>query len=646
MKILRIRLENFQGIKEFEIHPDGKSCSVYGDNGAGKTTLYNAYCWLMYGKPSTEEKSFSPQTAGTHGLRHVVKMEIETDNGTRMVLRKDFHEVFKKSRGKMEKTASGRTSDYYVDDVPTKEKDFQNVLTALVQSDKIARMLTRYDYVLEEMPMAERRDLLMEMCGGVAQESVIAASTELEALPALIGSHSPEEYEAIAKSRKKEIGKELASYEPRIMEARRAKPDISSINEKGLRDVIEENERDLADYETRLASLPATMAGSIRQAVGEAEAEKAKAEAAYLADWNARNQAATERLTVLTADRVKAETDISILESQIDRKTRDIKQMRQERERLLAAYKAEAAKEFEGGGNCPTCGQPLPAKMEEEARKRFNVEKSERLEAIRADGNRVSAEVIELEEKKLKELSGEKEAAETAIKTLLEEIAEAKNRIQPAPPYSETEECRMHDEKIAALKQKLSDAAGTASEEAARLEGLKAQAKSLIQTARADLAKFDLARKQDERIAELEAEQRKTAAEYEDAEYALYLCGIYKQKQAELLESRINGMFETIQFRLFRELQKSGADGEKETVADCEALIPCGEKMVPFKSANNAARINAGLEMIDTLSRHYKVTMPIFIDNAESCTEIRQTEAQQIRLYVSEKDRVLRWENE
>lgn len=50
MKILKMRLENFQGVKELEIDPQGESSAIYGDNGTGKSTVYNAFTWLMYGK--------------------------------------------------------------------------------------------------------------------------------------------------------------------------------------------------------------------------------------------------------------------------------------------------------------------------------------------------------------------------------------------------------------------------------------------------------------------------------------------------------------------------------------------------------------------------------------------------------------------
>ena len=49
MKILKMKLENFQGVKELEIDPQGESSASYGDNGTGKSTVYNAFTWLMYG---------------------------------------------------------------------------------------------------------------------------------------------------------------------------------------------------------------------------------------------------------------------------------------------------------------------------------------------------------------------------------------------------------------------------------------------------------------------------------------------------------------------------------------------------------------------------------------------------------------------
>lgn len=95
MKILKMKLENFQGVKELEIDPQGESSAIYGDNGTGKSTVYNAFTWLMYGKPSTTEKNYTPKTTGSHNLHHSVEMTVELADGSEMVLKKDYHEVYK-----------------------------------------------------------------------------------------------------------------------------------------------------------------------------------------------------------------------------------------------------------------------------------------------------------------------------------------------------------------------------------------------------------------------------------------------------------------------------------------------------------------------------------------------------------------------
>ena len=49
-----------------------------------------------------------------------------------------------------------------------------------------------------------------------------------------------------------------------------------------------------------------------------------------------------------------------------------------------------------------------------------------------------------------------------------------------------------------------------------------------------------------------------------------------------------------------------------------------------------------GIDIINTLSRHYGVTVPLFIDNAEAVKKLLDCNAQVIRLVVSEMDKELR----
>ena len=56
---------------------------------------------------------------------------------------------------------------------------------------------------------------------------------------------------------------------------------------------------------------------------------------------------------------------------------------------------------------------------------------------------------------------------------------------------------------------------------------------------------------------------------------------------------------------------------------------------VNFADLNGAGKINAGLDIINTLCIFHRVTAPIFVDNAESINEMLSTESQIIKLVVS-----------
>lgn len=137
------------------------------------------------------------------------------------------------------------------------------------------------------------------------------------------------------------------------------------------------------------------------------------------------------------------------------------------------------------------------------------------------------------------------------------------------------------------------------------------------------------------RIKELEATQTQLAKEFEELEHAVYLTEEFTKTKVNLMESTINNMFEITEFKLF-DIQINGGVNDV-----CEATY----KGVPFDAGlNTAHRINVGLDIINTLSKHYDFYAPIMIDNAESVTDILATESQQVKLHVSEKDKTLRVE--
>ncbi len=103
MRLKTLKLENFQGLKAATFDFEGQSASIFGDNATGKTTVFNAVTWLLFDRPSTGAKNYTPKTKGPvgdlHNLDHSAEAQFIMDDGRLVTLRKVLHENYKKKRG-------------------------------------------------------------------------------------------------------------------------------------------------------------------------------------------------------------------------------------------------------------------------------------------------------------------------------------------------------------------------------------------------------------------------------------------------------------------------------------------------------------------------------------------------------------------
>jgi len=139
-----------------------------------------------------------------------------------------------------------------------------------------------------------------------------------------------------------------------------------------------------------------------------------------------------------------------------------------------------------------------------------------------------------------------------------------------------------------------------------------------------------------QRIGELETQQREVAQQQADCERQRGMLELFVKTKVSMLERSINNHFELVTFKLFRDQINGGVE------ECCEAMIDG----VPYGDANTASRINAGLNIINALSRQCGIALPVFIDRRESVTAPIAMNTQTIGLAVSEKDKALRVETQ
>src|SRR5699024_8610220 len=141
-----------------------------------------------------------------------------------------------------------------------------------------------------------------------------------------------------------------------------------------------------------------------------------------------------------------------------------------------------------------------------------------------------------------------------------------------------------------------------------------------------DLYKFTTYANQYKRKQELIDSEKEISAHYGVLQTQLYLLEEFTRTKVNLLTDAINDKFKFVKFKLFEE----NINGGLEEV--CEPTVDGNNYSTGL---NNAARINAGLDIINTLMDYYQTKVPVFIDNAEGVNELIGIDTQLITLSVS-----------
>lgn len=648
MKLLTLTLRNFQGVRDFTLDAKGKNVTIYGDNGAGKTTLANAWHWLLFDKDSLNRKDFeiktlTPKGEPVHGLEHEVEATIELD-GDAITLRKVYSEKWTKTRGSAQATFSGHTTKHYIDGVPVSKRTYDDKIAGIVD-ENIFKLLTNPRHFNDYLKREERRGILLEICGDVTDEDVIAANPELAELPEILGKRTLEEHKAVIKEQRIRVNRELQQIPMRISEVQTGMPKIDGLIPEALDSDMAKLRKMLEDKQAeKLRIEQGGQVAELTKELAQVEAEMFRVEGIHRRQQLELTEEARNKLYAVKSARQNLETDIKGMELGLSLYQTRAKSQAEEMDKLRAEWKQVDAETFEHkqDSTCPTCGQALPEEQlqaaYEKALDAFNLDKAKRLEAITAQGKQKKAEAEKLESE-LAELQERIAKSKAILADLLAEEQKLQEEVDSKPPAPITENSEwveLADRKvalekeIAALKQDSREAIEAIQTEIDKLQ-------EYIRVLEEAKAKVKVHEQAKARIEELKAEERRLSREYESLERQQYLCEEFTRTKVKMLDEKINSRFKLARFKLFEEQINGG-------IADTCVTLCDG---VPWDGGlNNGSQINVGIDIINTLSKHYGFVAPIFIDNAESVTEIIPTRAQVIRLVVSEKDKQLRVEVE
>ena len=646
MKLLRLTLDNFKGTKHFSLDlPEGCSAAVYGENGTGKTTLADAWCWLLFGvdsKGQSDSKNggFQVSTKGTSGLDYSVSAVIEVDGRTH-TLRRVYREEFSRKNGESEKGQAKNHTDYYLDDTPLKtKKQYDAFIDTLFPSREIGRALTIPSYFPRDLEPGSRRELLLKLFSPeITEDSVMDRHPELARLRTYKGYKTVEQYRDWAKAQRTAVNKELDSIPGRIDEANLAKrEEVPTPEDDAVFQRLQAEKAKLAMKISAIRSGSAQMDAIRRKS--ETEALLSERRAAYMGKFLHANDALNADAQALRKEISDKERAVFLLKRKKEERILFMEGIRKEIDHLGEKWQEWQGKRFDESSTvCPTCGQSLPPEQIQEAREKFNLTRSETIRQIEEQGTQLR-ERLKRDSAAVKEEQKTITAAEQELAELQEKLDKLAAAIVTPPPFEETEDFRKLTKEIEGLRQEEAILKVSAEKQLAPL----LEKEETIQQRLDELARkrlnVEMNRQQEQRIRDLLAKQKELNLQLTTLDDGLTLADQFIRLRAMDLEEDINSHFEVVRWKLFDMQVNGGVKTCCEAMADNDNGI-----FVEYGSnLNDGRRIQAGVDIINAITKATGVTAPIWIDGAGELTKKLNTQSQCVRLYASEADKALRVE--
>ena len=642
IKLQKISLVNFKGIKSLDLDFSDGDTLVCGENGSGKTTVFDAFLWCMFGKDSTNrsDSNFNLKTLDADGmpilrLEHSVTCLLSVD-GKDIKLQRGYKEVWTKPRGTTEETLTNHKTEFYVNDVKLgTKKEYESTIAEIIDED-VFRMITN-PFAFTSLSADRQKEMLLDMAGAVTDEELAAMNPAFVSLMAEISGKPLATFLKEISAKKKACKDVLAVIPSQIQTAQNLMPEAEDWD--ALQAEINAKLEEMHQVDEQIAD---------KAKLNDAEYQRKAQLQATISDAKMElNEAKNAVKFKATAGRQQALSEIKEMEYKIQGKNQDLSY----KQRTMADLQTEYAKIGEALENlradyrtisarvisfsedqfvCPTCKRQLEIEdieaKQAELTANFNREKAQDLmdnqekgKALKAKYEGVAAKINVCKSELAQILEGVK-ADEAKLAELKAAIPEAVN---VEALIAADKGCIDLQNEITELENQLKVEAKPV--DVTDLRARKVSVNDALQALYKRAAKRDQIKRAEDEIKALEEKQMSNNQALADLENWEFQATAFQKAKDEELLKRINGLFQLVSFS-FVSAQLNG--GEKLTCV-------CTVNGTPYPDVNNAGKINAGLDIINAICNAKGVCAPIFVDNAESVNEIQPTLSQKILLYVS-----------
>jgi exonuclease SbcC len=659
----KISIRNFKGVKKAELTFVDSFNIITGKNEAAKSTIEDAWSWCLTGKDTFGRDNYGIRPTDENGATiHKTDIEVELTldlNGYTRVFKKVQKEKWSKKRGYETEELTGNETNCFIDDVPYSATDYSTQIAAFFINEDTIRTLSNIN-AFNQKEWAKQRQILTQISPKFDNEVVFVE---------LLKTRTPEQVEDLKLALAN--GKTIEQYKAQMQNQLKLAKDALD----GIPARIDENDRnlvsgiDFAQIELEVAEKEATIKqleqnlNNLQLAVNEAAQKHQKAIADQLAVQNQKRVEKSNleaKLSTLQRNRTQIITQSiddkkqeisrvnSLLENEKTNKAHwggkissidtEIVNIQNERKSLVNEWKALKATQFvetSTADTCPTCSQKYPTETIEQskqaAQSNWNAKKVADLSAIEKKGGEAKVK-LDAKENELATCKDELLKVDIKIvelnnqKTSLEaELQSFQTNLQSSIPTAEEVSLKAEIDAFVIPELNLSNVLNT-NNESAPIRSEIVEIRNQVDQLKNKLNQKSVNEKVVARRNELLSEQKTLNLELLDKEGKLSAINMFIKITIQSIEDSVNQMFSYVKFKLF-ETQINGLEKE---------ICQCTVDGVVYGTVNTAGRVNAGIDIIKTLSNFYELQLPIFVDNKESAHKLLSYSGQLICLQAVE----------
>lgn len=610
LRILKITMDNFKGIKHKEVVMDGMNVSLCAENGGFKTTTADAFYFCFADCNTAMVKNPDVIPIGAEECQPTVEIELTLD-GKHLTVCKQQKYKKKEVDGKVTASTSntyfinGIEKSYrdYVADLNTRGIDMDNFL---IFSNPNAFMADTSKSGREKI-----RNILFKMCGNISDEDIVSQMACADELKKMIAEYRIDEIEQMNKSTLKKIndsvGKDNSIIQARIEEL---------LSQKSTQDakVLEEQKK---NYEAEIERIEAEISNSIN---GKSDLMKKLSDARMERDrlvYEANNKLFKQKAELESAyQELRREISdknfvANNVNDEIIKAEKVLEEAQVDLEKQRELYKMAQDTVFDESDTiCPTCKRELPKDEIEHLKAVFDKEKADRIKTLKASGKALNERIRALESE-INDLKDRRTEFQRGIEDAEAKLEVFEAEINKVPSEADMSGSETYQNVIETISKLEAEVPQDNEERVAELKSQRNMNKAMLNQVIAELGYLSHNAEIDKRVEALREERKNAEIKRANAEKILDQIDTFKRIKNEMLTEEINKHFNIVKFKLFDYLKNGNYAEVVEILIDDKPMTSC---------ANGSLCQLARLDCLAGLQRFFNQFVSVFLEDAALIT--------------------------